>query len=326
MSWTYELENIHNVGRAITLQELKDIELEILKAFHSFCEENGLTYYLAGGTLLGAVRHQGFIPWDDDIDVLMPRPDYYRFLELTDTRLGEYEVRSIQTHPEIHTRPFIRIHNTKYMTKLTTPPFYMPPWIDIFPLDGLPEDVKASTEHFKKAHTLKRIVGLSWLPVSYRTKRKSRQLLKKVVGLPVRMIGHNYWLKKLEAFGLSYKFEDCEYVACVVAGGHGKRERVKKSEFCDPILMKFEDAYFWGPKGYHKYLSQLYGKKYMCIPAKKMQTHLATVWEIQEGGLPEETENAEPLADVGDVNDVSDTDTDTEDAVYTQNDGDVSDE
>jgi len=282
MSWTYELEDIHSKGETITLAELKEIELTILKAFHAFCVEQKLRYWLAGGTLLGAVRHQGFIPWDDDVDVLMPRPDYYRFLELTGKGMGKYEVRSIQTHPQIHTRPFIRIHDTEYMTKLTTPPFYMPPWIDIFPMDGLPKNLEESNRVFEKARWYKRFVAHSWLPVDYKTRSRKQKLKKIIIGTPLKIIGHNFWLRKLEEFGTQYKFEECEYVACVVAGGHGSRERVRKKDFCDPVLMKFEDSYFYGPRGYHKYLSQLYGADYMSVPEQIEQTHLDKAWKIKK--------------------------------------------
>ena len=67
----------------LSLQEIKDTELQILKVFAQFCDNNNLTYFLCGGTLLGAVRHKGFIPWDDDIDVFMPRPDFEKFVQLT---------------------------------------------------------------------------------------------------------------------------------------------------------------------------------------------------------------------------------------------------
>ena len=66
----------------LTLQELKEIELNLLKKFHSFCVENGIRYFLAYGTLLGAVRYKGFIPWDDDVDVLVPREDYKKMIDL----------------------------------------------------------------------------------------------------------------------------------------------------------------------------------------------------------------------------------------------------
>ena len=69
--------------RDISVDELKSIELEMLKFIDEVCKKEGLRYFLCGGTLLGAVRHHGFIPWDDDIDIFMPRPDYEKLIELT---------------------------------------------------------------------------------------------------------------------------------------------------------------------------------------------------------------------------------------------------
>ena len=280
MAWSPELENIHNVGRFINLDELKQIELNILKEFDAYCRSNDLKYFLAGGTLLGAIRHQGFIPWDDDIDVLMPRPDYLRFHDLTKGKLNKYTVRSIYNCPKLHTRPFIRVVDDQYMTKLSTPPFYMPPWIDIFPMDGLPDDPKESKAHFKKAKKLKWLVARSWIPIEYTTKKKHKKILKKICFLPLRLLGHNYFLRKLEQYGMQYDYDKCDYVGCVVAGGHGARERVLKSSFCKPVLMRFEDSMFIGPYDYDTYLKHLY-KKYMKIPSKKArQTHLISAWEI----------------------------------------------
>ena len=81
--------------RQIEMHEMKKIGVAILDCFDSFCREHGLSYFLAGGTLLGAVRHKGFIPWDDDIDVIMPRPDYDRLLEIArEEDFGQYELMS----------------------------------------------------------------------------------------------------------------------------------------------------------------------------------------------------------------------------------------
>ena len=74
--------------RSISIEEIKKIETDILDEVVAFCNQNGLRYFLAYGTLLGAVRHKGFIPWDDDIDIHMPRPDYERFLKLKRFKLG----------------------------------------------------------------------------------------------------------------------------------------------------------------------------------------------------------------------------------------------
>ena len=272
--------NIHHVGRTISLEELKGIELAILKEFDRFCRENQLRYFLAGGTLLGAVRHQGFIPWDDDIDVLMPRPDYIRFHELTAGKLAGYAVRSIYNCPKLHTRPFIRVVDDRYMTRLQTPPFYMPPWIDIFPMDGLPEDIEQSDAHFARAKRWKWLVARSWIPVKYTKGGRVKKALKTIVYFPLRMIGHNWFLKKLEQVGMEYDFDQCKYVACVVAGGHGKRERVLKSSFCVPVQMRFEDSMFVGPAGYDAYLKNLY-KNYMAIPAQaSRQMHWVKAWEV----------------------------------------------
>lgn len=76
--------------KEITLKELRTIQLEILDIIHNFCIENNIRYSIAGGTLLGAVRHGGYIPWDDDIDILMPRPDYKRFIATFSTHSGHH--------------------------------------------------------------------------------------------------------------------------------------------------------------------------------------------------------------------------------------------
>ena len=82
--------------KAICTDEMKHIQLDILKNVAKFCDENRIRYYLGFGTMLGAVRHKGFIPWDDDIDILMPRPDYLRFVKVFNKSNDRYEVKSIE--------------------------------------------------------------------------------------------------------------------------------------------------------------------------------------------------------------------------------------
>ena len=126
-----------------SLDELKKIELEIMKKIHEFCVENKITYYLAYGTLIGAIRHKGFIPWDDDIDILMKREDYNRFLELfpewcKDKNLS---IANPWTKP-YYGRPMTKVYDNR--TFLTEPDFRSDDpygvFVDIWILDGFPSD------------------------------------------------------------------------------------------------------------------------------------------------------------------------------------------
>jgi len=121
---------------------LKAIELDIFKAFLKVCKENDLRYFLAGGTLLGAVRHKGFIPWDDDMDVLMPRKDYDRFLEIGQSLLPpEYFLQTRQTDREYPCNfAKIRDSRTTFVEKsLKDRVINHGVYIDIFPLDYFPQ-------------------------------------------------------------------------------------------------------------------------------------------------------------------------------------------
>ena len=131
--------------RPMTVKELQETELEILKAFHRFCEEHHLRYYLSGGTLLGAIRHKGFIPWDDDIDLCMPRPDYMKLVEiLKDGQLDQYRYLNTRYLDKDCPSSMIRVCDNRTELDFTEYriPYQIGCWIDVFPLDGLEDDEK----------------------------------------------------------------------------------------------------------------------------------------------------------------------------------------
>ena len=145
------------MNHELTGQELtqwKGIITDVLGAFHDICEKYGLTYYAIGGTAIGAVRHQGIIPWDDDIDVGMPRPDFERFMEICrSTDFGDYELVSDETH-EAYNLPFPKFckKNTTLMERADVP-CVIGLYIDVFALDATSDDraeVEVLMHRYKK--------------------------------------------------------------------------------------------------------------------------------------------------------------------------------
>ena len=124
----------------LSMRDTQQIALEILHTVAQICEERNLRYYLVYGTLIGAVRHHGFIPWDDDVDIMMPRPDYDKLMEYLKDHIGEYphlQVFNRETCPEY---PYMitRISDDRYEIRMENEkPFGMGVFIDIYPYDGL---------------------------------------------------------------------------------------------------------------------------------------------------------------------------------------------
>lgn len=146
------------------LKKLQSIELEILKDFIDVCQRHSLVYYVAGGTAIGAFRHKGFIPWDDDIDVNMPREDYDRFLKYAETELSEkYNVQHIDnTDGYVLTFAKMNLKGTVFIEATDTNRRYEQGiFIDIFPMDKLPTDEKEQQKQIKKTFFWARVISLS---------------------------------------------------------------------------------------------------------------------------------------------------------------------
>lgn len=251
-------------------KEIQTEALKILVDFAKFCEENQLKYYLAGGTLLGAVRHQGFIPWDDDVDVLMPRPDYERFISLTQ---GKMQDKYLVYHDDTFTcnaLPFMKVENPEFVVFEKVYKTQQALWIDIFPVDGMPDTFKKQKKHMNKIAVYDYLLWQS-KSAEQCTGGNLKMLVKKILFFPLILVGSKRIVNKITKLAKSYAYEDCEIVGSA-AGRYGVKECIPKAVFEPRMFMSFEQQQFQVSTGYDTYLTNLYGN-YMEIPKKK-KTHL----------------------------------------------------
>ena len=156
--------------KEISLEEQRDIQKELLKELKEICDNNNIIYFLGGGTLLGAIRHKGYIPWDDDVDVMMPRKDYEILLEIFDDNCKENHKILTYINTEDYYYSFAKIVDTNTILhegKLRTIK-EMGIYIDIFPIDFLPDDKKKTEKIFKKYKLLYKIIS------AYKSFKKTR--------------------------------------------------------------------------------------------------------------------------------------------------------
>lgn len=237
------------------LDEIKSIELDILKYIHNICEENHLIYFMAGGTLLGAVRHKGFIPWDDDIDLLMFREDYEKMIRIINEDNSIYHMESLESDKG-YISTFAKVTDTRTkiifahkMNAETTGVF-----VDIFPMDGVGNNYKKGAGYVnflsRCYHTF----------TSYRMSMKNTKFSRFFLNKYARLLEFTAKRKACKSY---------RYIARVV-NMRGECEIMKRKWFEKRIMLDFEGEKFYAPKGYDHYLRRLYGN-YMQLPPSTQQ-------------------------------------------------------
>lgn len=256
--------------KEILFEEAKKIELDILLDLAEFCEKHGLRYFMAYGTLLGAVRHGGFIPWDDDVDVQMPRQDYNELIRMYNVeKVGSY-YRLISPEDPISRHSYIKIIDTRTI-KIEKNVDYSAGMlgidIDIFPIDGQPDD---NAEFEKWYGKLQRIY---WAYVCHVLKPQRK--LKHMGILLIRVLSGSKERLRNKAARLHqmYPYESSAFVGAVESCFNFKGNRVQKSCYESYKLMSFEGHMLKAPVGYDTVLTKMYGD-YMKLPPKEKQvTH-----------------------------------------------------
>ena len=277
------------------LQRLWRIELEIYEAIAAVCETHGLRYYAGCGTTLGAVRHQGFIPWDDDMDVCMPRKDYEAFLQIAPKELPEkMEIQGIG-FTDGYVMPFIKVQNRKTTLAEETDlyrTYHSGIFVDVFPLDAAAPTEALKKQHFMRCWRLARACVLSEYgkpKLPEETKGTVRYLAQAgclVIHGLFRLAGRKpvYFYRKFVQEARKYEREEpSEYVQMCDKAFPPEYNLAKTLFPTRPV--PFEDTEVMIPADADTYLKDLYGDYMQLPPPEKRHNHLPAVLDFgDEGG------------------------------------------
>ncbi len=259
--------------RKLSLEECKKISLDILIDIADFCDKNNITYFLSVGTLLGAIRHKGYIPWDDDIDIMMPRPDYERLLK-------EYKGPYKLLKPEEGLLYYAKAYDpdtVKYEADTDykkNKPIGVD--IDIFPLDGVVNDEKIIEKMYKKECFLETLLRLSNQPIFLR-----KNPIKCINRIIPRIIGSKNIVKMIEKNAKIYDYDTSDYVIRWRWSPNGFTGALPKSVY-EKATGEFEGHSFCIPKGYNEFLTAFFGDYMTLPPEDKRVVHDFECYSLKE--------------------------------------------
>ena len=253
-----------------TLQELKDIELNLLCVFDAFCKKHNIQYFLSNGTLLGAVKYKGHIPWDDDLDIFVPREDYNHLLEVfKDTE--QYRLYAFERNSD-YRYPFAKLCDmtTKKVEKGVISLVDLGVDIDIFPLDAWDSDIKKARREALRIRQQMFFLGLSKTDKVY-SRTRTKYIVKLFLRVYCKIVGSKYFVKNI--IRKSTNQQDTKYLGCKAWCIYRDKEIIPAEVFSETIEVEFEGHKFPAPIGYDTYLRSLYGDYEKDPPKEKQKTH-----------------------------------------------------
>lgn len=273
------------------LEQLKKAELIIVRDFAEVCEKYNIPWFAIGGSVIGAARHEGFIPWDDDFDLAMLREDYDRFVEIWKTELGDkYHLATPETDAS-YSSPVIKLmrKNTKFVPEyLANSKAELGIHVDIFVYDNYTNDSK-SKKQIKQARILDQLL---FLRGSGKPSIPFKGIKKVLAGIACELIHailtifriSPAWLyKKFNKVAQRYNAENTEYVT-LYQDAWIHESRVARSEIFPLKRVKFEDTYVPVPNEYMKLLYRYYGEDVMEMPPIEKRVNHAPI-QIEFGDM-----------------------------------------
>jgi len=260
------------------------IQIEIMDEIHRICEKHHVLYYMIGGTLLGSVRHGGYIPWDLDIDIAMPRKEYERFKEICLTELND-KYTYIDYHSDLtYDRPHALV--SKKHTKIYLKYDHVNPsrknqgiFLDVFPLDNAPDKYELRQKQAKILLCLRKIKYYR-IPYAYSYKRWKRYIHYGVSFLlswiPIRTINRiqQEQMKKYDSY-------DTTHICSMASQYAYSKQCMPREIYGDPVLLPFEGRMYYAPAKYEEYLTRVYGDYMKLPPIEKRKANLEVFTSVE---------------------------------------------
>lgn len=265
-----KLEPIDYKTTTTDLEQLHNLLLSLYKQVKEICDKEEFKLFALGGTLLGAVRHKGFIPWDDDIDVALPRPEYEQFLRIASTKLSEgYSIeRYYDKNSSLEFQARVVKDDSEIIVNIGSKPKRIKAFIDVFPLDAMPTNPLLRTLHKYRLLLARMMVRFSMIESVHHTRKRPLYERVLIKFCTLSHLGTNWDTVKLyencERLCNLYSYEKEQWIVNLF-GTYKFKEMFPKEWFGKGVSLDFEDTTVLCPVSYHRVLTQMYGD-YMQLP------------------------------------------------------------
>ena len=252
--------------RELSMADIHNSLRIMLKKIDSVCHENGIRFFLSGGTAIGAIREKGFIPWDDDLDIMLPRKDYEKLIGILEKE-NDSDYRVYSLHDESWNRPYSCYVDVRTVGKHELVDYsHLGVTLDILPIDGMSSSIATVTKYYRRLR-IAYALYYSALKVNY-GKEERHILMKKAVSLLTKRIGAHRICVRINENAKKIPYEEAEYVGCTVLIHFMEKEWFKKEWFSEQLYVPFEGGNYPVMCGYDDYLTALYGN-YMKRPEQE---------------------------------------------------------